>query len=137
MQFLSAQDEAFLAHLDSVVGGLRDYVASPRTWYRKAYGEPARPLVAYFSLEFGLTESLPIYSGGLGILAGDHLKSASELGVPLIGVGLLYQKGYFRQYLTSDGWRTAAMAAASISARTRRNRSMIGCSGVAMPPTLS
>jgi starch phosphorylase len=100
-----AQDDAFLAHLDSVVAGLRDYVASPRTWYQKQYGPSSRPLVAYFSLEFGLTESLPIYSGGLGILAGDHLKSASELGVPLVGVGLLYQKGYFHQYLTSDGWQ--------------------------------
>ena len=100
-----AQDDAFLAHLDSVAAGLRDYVASSRTWYQKQYGRPSRPLVAYFSLEFGLTESLPIYSGGLGILAGDHLKSASDLGVPLVGVGLLYQKGYFRQYLTSDGWQ--------------------------------
>src|SRR5204863_192973 len=100
-----AQDDAFFAHLDAVVAGLRDYMASPRTWYQKQYGTPSRPLVAYFSLEFCLTESLPIYSGGLGILAGDHLKSASELGVPLIGVGLLYQKGYFRQYLTSDGWQ--------------------------------
>ena len=100
-----SQDEAFLAQLDSVVAGLRDYVASPRTWYERQYGRATRPLVAYFSLEFGLTESLPIYSGGLGILAGDHLKSASDLGVPLVGVGLLYQKGYFRQYLTSDGWQ--------------------------------
>ena len=100
-----ALDDAFLAHLDSVAAGLRDYVASPRTWCQKQYGPPSRPLVAYFSMEFGLTESLPIYSGGLGILAGDHLKSASELGVPLVGVGLLYQKGYFRQYLTSDGWQ--------------------------------
>ena len=100
-----AQDDAFLAHLDSVAAGLGDYVASSRTWYQKQYGRPERALVAYFSLEFGLTESLPIYSGGLGILAGDHLKSASDLGVPLIGVGLLYQKGYFHQYLTSDGWQ--------------------------------
>jgi starch phosphorylase len=100
-----AQDDAFVAHLDSVVAGLRDYVSSSRTWYQKQYGPLSRPLVAYFSLEFGLTESLPIYSGGLGILAGDHLKSASELGVPLTGVGLLYQKHYFRQYLTSDGWQ--------------------------------
>jgi starch phosphorylase len=100
-----AQDDAFLAQLDSVAAGLRDYMASSRTWYQKEHGRPSRPLVAYFSLEFGLTESLPIYSGGLGFLAGDHLKSASELGVPLVGVGLLYQKGYFRQYLTSDGWQ--------------------------------
>ena len=100
-----AQDEAFLAHMDRVAADLSEYVAGATTWYQKAYGPPSRPLVAYFSMEFGLTESLPIYSGGLGILAGDHLKSASELGIPLVGVGLLYQKGYFRQYLTSEGWQ--------------------------------
>ena len=100
-----AHDDAFLTHLDLVASRLRDYVASSKTWYQRQFGPPLRPLAAYFSLEFGLTESLPICSGGLGILAGDHLKSASDLGVPLIGVGLLYQKGYFRQYLTSDGWQ--------------------------------
>ena len=61
--------------------------------------------MAYFSAEFGLTECLAIYSGGLGVLAGDHLKSASDLGVPLVGVGLAYQEGYFRQYLNADGWQ--------------------------------
>jgi starch phosphorylase len=100
-----AQDDSFVAHTDAVATALRDYVANPRTWYQKEYGPASDPLVAYFSMEFGLTESLPIYSGGLGILAGDHLKAASDLGVPMIGVGLLYQKGYFRQYLTSDGWQ--------------------------------
>lgn len=64
-----------------------------------------RPLIAYFSAEYGLTECLPIYSGGLGVLSGDHLKSSSDLNLPLIGVGLLYQQGYFRQYLSSDGWQ--------------------------------
>ena len=64
----------------------------------------SRP-VAYFSAEFGLHESLPIYSGGLGVLAGDHLKSASDLGIPLIGVGLLYAQGYFRQTLDANGWQ--------------------------------
>ena len=64
----------------------------------------ARP-VAYFSAEFGLHESMPIYSGGLGILAGDHIKSASDLGVPLVGVGLYYDQGYFRQRLDADGWQ--------------------------------
>jgi starch phosphorylase len=101
----AAQDEAFLAHMDRVAGSLSEYEAGATTWYQKAYGPATRPLVAYFSMEFGLTECLPIYSGGLGILAGDHLKSASELGIPLVGVGLLYQKGYFRQYLTSEGWQ--------------------------------
>jgi starch phosphorylase len=65
----------------------------------------AGPLIAYFSAEYGLTECLPIYSGGLGILSGDHLKSASDCGIPLVGVGLLYQGGYFRQYLNPDGWQ--------------------------------
>ena len=61
--------------------------------------------VAYFSAEFGITECLSIFAGGLGVLAGDHLKSASDLGVPLVGVGLLYQQGYFRQYLNAAGWQ--------------------------------
>jgi len=61
--------------------------------------------MAYFSAEFGLHESVPIYSGGLGLLAGDHLKSASDLGLPLVGVGLMYREGYFRQYLNVDGWQ--------------------------------
>jgi starch phosphorylase len=99
------QDEAFLAHLDRVAEELREYVAGTGTWHQKTYGACPAAQMAYFSMEFGLTECLPIYSGGLGILAGDHLKSASELGIPLIGVGLLYQKGYFRQYLTADGWQ--------------------------------
>ena len=65
--------------------------------------------MAYFSAEFGLTECLSIFAGGLGVLAGDHLKSASDLGVPLVGVGLLYQQGYFRQYLNADGWQQEAV----------------------------
>src|SRR5271163_4420274 len=62
-------------------------------------------LVAYFSAEYGLTECMPVYSGGLGILSGDHMKSASDNGLPLVGVALLYQLGYFRQYLNADGWQ--------------------------------
>ena len=100
-----AEDEAFLAHMDRVKRDLDEYVSGVGTWHRKTFGPADQPLVAYFSMEFGLTECLPIYSGGLGVLAGDHLKSASDLGVPLVGVGLLYQKGYFRQYLTADGWQ--------------------------------
>src|SRR5205807_3244651 len=71
------------------------------TWWRELSG-PSDLRVAYFSAEFGLDESLPVYSGGLGILAGDHLKAASELGVPLVGVGLFYRRGYFRQRLDED-----------------------------------
>jgi starch phosphorylase len=100
-----AQDKAFLAHLDRVSRDLGEYMSGNDTWYAKHHGRPEHPLAAYFSMEFGLTECLPIYSGGLGMLAGDHLKSASELGVPLVGVGLLYQKGYFRQYLSPEGWQ--------------------------------
>jgi starch phosphorylase len=74
-------------------------------WYRETHARQPNLHVAYFSAEFGLHESLPIYSGGLGILAGDHLKSASELGIPLAAVGLLYRNGYFQQYLSADGWQ--------------------------------
>ena len=84
---------------------LQEYLNSQHTWGARSGGVLwARP-VAYFSAEFGLHESLPIYSGGLGILAGDHIKSASDLGVPLVGVGLYYDQGYFRQRLDLDGWQ--------------------------------
>jgi len=99
-----AADEGFLAHLDRVHGNLREYMSKPG-WWSSEYGEAREPQVAYFCAEYGIAESLPIYSGGLGVLAGDHLKSASELGVPLVGVGLLYQQGYFRQRLNADGWQ--------------------------------
>ena len=101
----AASDAGFMAHYERVGRNLTDYLNDKSTWYRKVYGGDDNVLIAYFSAEFGLTECLPIYSGGLGILAGDHLKSASELGLPLVGVGLLYQQGYFRQYLNADGWQ--------------------------------
>ena len=84
---------------------LNEYLAKTQTWGNVHCGNLCSRPVAYFSAEFGLHESLPIYSGGLGILAGDHLKSASDLGVPLIGVGLLYHQGYFMQRLTKEGWQ--------------------------------
>lgn len=84
---------------------LNDYLHKP-LWYESEFRNENKPnAIAYFSAEFGITAVLPQYSGGLGILAGDHLKSASDLGVPIIGVGLLYQSGYFRQSLTRDGWQ--------------------------------
>ena len=125
----AAEDDGFLAHLERVYQQFDRYVKSQNTWYKKAHGAPAlsgstepRPerdeglaevlaegsgelCIAYFSAEFGLTDCLPNYAGGMGVLAGDHLKSASDLGLPLVGVGLLYQKGYFRQYLNADGWQ--------------------------------
>ena len=75
------------------------------TWFVREYGEAGQRVVAYFCAEFGIHKSVPIYSGGLGVLAGDHCKAASDLGVPLIGVGLLYLKGYFDQHLTLEGWQ--------------------------------
>jgi starch phosphorylase len=108
-----AEDDGFLSHTDRVSRVFDRYLASQSTWYNKTFGgagkdgaaEGAGHRIAYFSAEFGLTESLGIYAGGLGILAGDHLKSASDLGLPLVAVGLLYQQGYFRQYLNPDGWQ--------------------------------
>src|SRR5207244_7706686 len=93
----AAHDPAYVRRIEGVVARFDAYVSRPRG---KGPG-----LVAYFSAEFGIHESLPIYSGGLGILAGDHLKSASDLGLPLVGVGLLYRQGYFTQRLTNDGWQ--------------------------------
>jgi starch phosphorylase len=101
----AAQDEAFLAHLDRTLKELDAYLTSPSTWFHRTYGAPEAMLVAYFSAEFGLTECLSVFAGGLGVLAGDHLKGASDLGVPLVGVGLLYQQGYFKQYLNPAGWQ--------------------------------
>ncbi|MFG2192753.1 alpha-glucan family phosphorylase [Streptomyces sp. NPDC048639] len=98
-----AGDRRFLRRLAAVADDLDDYLQNPR-WYQTA--DPDLPTaIAYFSPEFGITAALPQYSGGLGILAGDHLKAASDLGVPLIGVGLLYRHGYFRQSLSRDGWQ--------------------------------
>lgn len=100
----AANDGGFLAQMERVMQQLSDYLGAA-TWYQQQRGLATPDCYAYFSLEFGLTDCLPIYSGGLGILAGDHLKSASDLGLPLVGVGLLYQKGYFSQYLNADGWQ--------------------------------
>lgn len=101
----AASDEGFLAHQNRILQKLREYMRTEGTWYEKHYRRSRQTKIAYFSAEFGLTEALPIYSGGLGILAGDHIKAASELGLPLVGVGLVYQQGYFRQYLNVDGWQ--------------------------------
>ncbi len=103
LEFLS-KDDGILAHLDRVKEHYDKYITES-TWYSKNYEKTPEKKIAYFSLEFGLIESIPIYSGGLGILAGDFLKSASDLGIPFAGVGLLYQEGYFRQYLNKDGWQ--------------------------------
>ena len=124
------EDEGFLAQMDRAARQLEDYLQE-RTWYQKQRKKDeglkikdevvenstsslqpssltlhtSKECYAYFSAEFGLVDCLPVYSGGLGVLAGDHLKSASDLGLPLVGVGLLYQQGYFAQYLNADGWQ--------------------------------
>ncbi|MFC1485445.1 alpha-glucan family phosphorylase [Candidatus Latescibacterota bacterium] len=98
------KDEGIITQLARIRDQHEKYLKGS-SWYSKNIEKTEEKSIAYFSLEFGLVECLPIYSGGLGILAGDHLKSASDLGIPLVGVGLLYQEGFFRQYLNSDGWQ--------------------------------
>ena len=100
-----AAEMALDSRIDYAFRRLAEYLKNTDSWGSvHASILRSRP-VAYFSAEFGLHESLPIYSGGLGVLAGDHLKSASDLGIPLIGIGLLYAQGYFRQTLDANGWQ--------------------------------
>jgi starch phosphorylase len=106
----AAGDADFVDAYHQVLKDFDDYLHDRETWMGYAYpdlvdGRSQGPLVAYFSAEFGLHESLPIYSGGLGVLAGDHVKSASDLGLPLVGVGLLYAQGFFRQRIDGEGWQ--------------------------------
>ena len=100
-----AKDDAFLANLERVYENFTDYMNEQQTWFDKKHGHRDVPVVAYFSAEFGLTESVRLYSGGLGMLAGDHLKSASDLGIPLVAVGMLYRVGYFKQKLNAGGYQ--------------------------------
>ena len=102
----AAEDEAFIAHLDRVCSDFDAYMSpEARTWYKTHFGGFDEPFIAYFSMEYGLSEAVRNYSGGLGVLSGDHLKSASDLGLPLVGIGLLYEEGYFHQYLNADGYQ--------------------------------
>lgn len=99
-------DPAFMASFERVLRSFDEYIAANNTWFDQTYPKlEKKPIIAYFSMEFGITECFQNYSGGLGILSGDHLKSASDLNIPLVGVGLLYQEGYFQQYLNADGWQ--------------------------------
>jgi starch phosphorylase len=101
-----ADDDQFIEQLGRAKQRLDDALAGPSWFARRASdGDTALESVAYFSPEFGITEALPQYSGGLGVLAGDHLKASSDLGIPLVGVGLLYTEGYFHQLIDSDGWQ--------------------------------
>ena len=96
---------AYLAHYDRTLAKFDAYLAESNTWFKNTYPEVKDKTIAYFSFEFGIHESLPVYAGGLGILSGDHLKEASDLGLPLAAVGFVYDKGYFVQELTEDGWQ--------------------------------
>lgn len=98
-----AKDTNFLKEYDKVVENFENYMNSKTTWFSKKYPENKNDLIAYFSAEYGLDQILSIYSGGLGILSGDHLKAASDLGLPLVGVGLLYKNGYFHQVINREG----------------------------------
>ena len=97
------KDPAFLKEYDKIVENFDGYMASKNTWFSQKYFDNKNDLIAYFSAEYGLDQTIGIYSGGLGILSGDHLKSASDLGIPLVAVGLMYKNGYFHQRIDKDG----------------------------------
>ena len=103
----AATDPEYLAIYDRVFTAFDGYAARNQLWAERVHPELTNRPIAYFSMEYGLHETLPIYSGGLGVLAGDHLKEASDLGLPLVGVGLMYAEGYFSQRISEDGWQGA------------------------------
>jgi starch phosphorylase len=98
-------EPSYLEQYDQVLHDFETYMKAENTWYRKTYPKLTDQQIAYFSFEFGLHESMPFYAGGLGILSGDHLKEASDLGMPLTAVGFIYSQGYFVQHITEDGWQ--------------------------------
>ena len=100
-----SKDENFVNNLNKVKEAYYSYKNNQHTWYHEHRHENGNLLTAYFSMEYGIGEGLPIYSGGLGMLAGDHMKSASDLGMPIIGVGLFYKQGYVQQVLNREGWQ--------------------------------
>ncbi|MGH9329841.1 MAG: alpha-glucan family phosphorylase, partial [Vicinamibacterales bacterium] len=101
----AARDDAFLALYDAAIRALEGARSAHETWWQQRFGDLGGRSIAYFSAEFALHQSLPIYAGGLGVLAGDHCKEASDLGLPLVGVGFMYPQGYFHQKLSAEGWQ--------------------------------
>jgi starch phosphorylase len=101
----AAKNPAFLKKYDLVMSNFKNDISASNTWFEVHYPNLAKHTIAYFSLEFAIHNSLPIYAGGLGILAGDYCKEASDLGLPMIGVGFMYPEGYFRQRISADGWQ--------------------------------
>ncbi|HEY6085497.1 MAG TPA: alpha-glucan family phosphorylase, partial [Nitrospira sp.] len=105
-----AEDPSYIRQYSAVIKLFDEYKANGRSWFSVQHAASLHNVIAYFSAEFGLHTSIPIYSGGLGILAGDHCKEASDLGVPLVGIGFMYPQGYFRQRINPEGWQEAAYA---------------------------
>src|SRR5207244_6875038 len=101
----AAADRAFTALYDRALAALDAARAAHNTWWVREFPHLSGQTLAYFSAEFALHQSLPIYAGGLGVLAGDHCKEAGDLGVPLIGVGFMYPQGYFHQRISAEGWQ--------------------------------
>src|SRR5476649_2756772 len=101
----AAADPAFVALYDRAIASLDAARAAHNTWWTNTMPHMSGQTIAYFSAEFALHQSLPIYAGGLGVLAGDHCKQASDLGVPLVGIGFMYPQGYFHQHISADGWQ--------------------------------
>src|SRR5205085_9177632 len=101
----ASRDPEFLAAYDSAIANLESARGAHNTWWTTKHPELQGSSIAYFSAEFALHQSLPIYAGGLGVLAGDHCKEASDLGVPLIGIGFMYPQGYFHQHVSAEGWQ--------------------------------
>ena len=101
----AAASPPFLALYDASLARLDDARRATNTWWSRSFPDLEHQSIAYFSAEFALHQSLAIYAGGLGVLAGDHCKEASDLGVPLIGVGFMYPQGYFHQHVSAEGWQ--------------------------------
>jgi starch phosphorylase len=100
-----AQDPLFLKKYDSVMSDFKDAMSEGDTWFNTKYPHLAQHTIAYFSLEFAIHNSLPLYAGGLGVLAGDYCKESSDLGLPMVGIGFMYPQGYFHQHISADGWQ--------------------------------
>lgn len=109
------QNESYMNKYHDVVNKFTDYMQSADTWFSRNFPDKTNRLIAYFSAEYGLSEVIPMYSGGLGVLSGDHCKTASDLGLPFVGIGLLYKQGYFSQHINSEGWQETKFTDLNIS----------------------
>ena len=108
-------DEDFMKRLECVVSTFDNYMSEKNTWFTRTYPQNTDKMIAYFSAEYGLNEVLPIYSGGLGVLSGDHCKAASDLGIPFTAIGLFYKQGYFSQRINADGWQQTCFTDLNVS----------------------